>query len=658
MMSIDQIPSLVEKLTQANAAYYQGLPTNLTDQEFDHLMSHLIELESKYPELKSLNSPTQRVGSDLSSHFAKHAHEFPMLSISNTYNSDELFEFTSSILEKFSNAEFLVEQKIDGVSLSIIYEDGVFSKAITRGDGSKGDVVSENVKTILDIPLLIPHAPPGRLEVRGEVYMLKSDFEQLNHLLKSQGAKEMQNPRNTTAGTIKMKSSKAVAKRKLRFFAFSIPHQTTMDLHSDNIKQLSIWGFPTAPNLLTSSPNAIFEHIQEIDKSRPTLAYEIDGVVIKLNSTAQQRLLGNTSKSPRWLVSYKFLAEKALAQILSIDLQVGRTGAITPVANLTPVSLAGTTVKRATLHNFEEIQRLGIHFDDFVWIEKGGEIIPKVIEVELDNRAPDASPISVPTNCPTCDSKLIQIEGEVILRCENLHCPDQVQRAFEHFVSREAMNIDHIGPALIEQLIEQLHIQSPSDLFKLELDGLLSLERMALKSASNILASIENSKSNNLDQLLHGLGIRHVGRTASKNIAKSYKSIQAIMELTIDELIDTPEIGGKIAQSVYDYFQTPSALKEINQLTHLGLNMSFNSSEIEIKAFSSKTFVITGTLNQMDRSSAKKLIENAGGKVSSSISAKTDFLLAGEKAGSKLKKAETLGVKILNEDDLKEMLNS
>lgn len=660
-MSQTEILQLSQELQQANQLYYQGQSTGLSDQEFDFKLKRLQSLELEYPQFKLPSSPTERVGSDLESHFAKHQHEFPMLSISNTYNFDELLQFIEDTQSPHS--EFVVEQKIDGCSLSLIYQDGKLVQGVTRGDGSQGDTVTENIRTILDIPLSLNSKSQdltGRLEVRGEVYMSRQDFNHLNERLVAVGDKPMQNPRNTAAGTLKMKNSKEVAKRRLRFFAFSIPHETHCQYHSENLQWLQELGFKIAPHLCTKDFEEIKTFINQNDIARDDSAYDIDGMVIKTNSIQKQQSLGNTSKSPRWLVSYKFLAEKALSQLLSIQYQVGRTGAVTPVANLSPVSLAGTTVKRASLHNFDEIHRLGVQILDYVWVEKGGEIIPKVTGVELEKRPDDSQKIFPITECPECESRLVKLEEEVVLRCVNPLCPAQVQRALEHFVSREAMNIDSLGPALIAQLIEHFQVRKPSDLYKIKTSHLIKLERMGEKSAKNTIKALEASKSNATSQLIHGLGIRHVGRNASKIFATAVENIWDLKDLTINELEELPEIGSKIAESVYEFFHDEIALEELRALELAGLNFVNLTSSSDESSMSQplegQTIVITGTLPSLGRSEARKMAEDAGAKVSGSVSAKTHILLAGEKAGSKLTKAEALGIRVISEETFLEMI--
>lgn len=662
-MSQPEILQLSQELQQANQQYYQGQSTGLSDQEFDFKLKTLQALEEQYPQYKLPNSPTERVGSDLESNFAKHQHEFPMLSISNTYNFDELLQFIEDTQSPHS--EFVVEQKIDGCSLSLIYQDGQLTQGVTRGDGSQGDTVTENIRTILDIPLnLNTHSQKlkGRLEVRGEVYMTRQDFNHLNERLIALGDKPMQNPRNTAAGTLKMKNSKEVAKRRLRFFAFSIPHETHCKYHSENLQWLQELGFKIAPHLCTSDFEEMKTFIHQNDLGREDAKYDIDGMVIKTNSILKQISLGNTSKSPRWLVSYKFLAEKALSQLLSIQYQVGRTGAVTPVANLAPVSLAGTTVKRASLHNFDEIQRLGVQLLDYVWVEKGGEIIPKVTEVELEKRPENSQKIIPIKECPECESQLIKLEEEVVLRCVNPLCPAQVQRAIEHFVSREAMNIDSLGPALIVQLIEHFQVRKASDLYKIKTTHLVQLERMGEKSAKNTIQALESSKSNTLSQLIHGLGIRHVGRNASKILASSVENLWELKDLSINQLEELPEIGAKIAESVYEFFHDEIALNELRALEAKGLNFTSPSSPDSESSMSQplkdQTIVITGTLPNLGRSEARKMAEEAGAKVSGSVSAKTHLLLAGEKAGSKLTKAEALGIRVISEETFLEMIKN
>ncbi|MGL1934212.1 MAG: NAD-dependent DNA ligase LigA [Fibrobacterales bacterium] len=656
--SENRMSELTTLLAQANALYYQGKTTGLTDQEFDAALKELEAIEGEFPHLKAPNSPTMRVGSDLNSTFAKVQHKVPMLSISNTYNGEELQEFidqTEKLLEKGDNT-LVVESKIDGVSMALIYEDRVLIQAVTRGDGVQGDDITENAKTLNDVPLSLSEAAPlGRFEVRGEVYMENSAFLELNKQFAAENKKIMQNPRNATAGSLKLKHARETARRPLRYFAYALVGDAATDTHSGNMALLKTLGFNVNHFTLTQTADGILAECERVSTVRPDLEYEIDGMVIKVDSINDQRTMGNTAKSPRWVVAYKFKAERALSKVLSVDYQVGRTGAVTPVANLEPVRLGGTTVKRATLHNFEEVERLDLHIGDTVWIEKGGEIIPKVIEVDTAHREPHFARITPLDNCPVCDSPLIQLENEVVLRCENLHCPAQVQRLMEHFVSRNGMNIDGVGPSLIEQLIDQALIKSPADLYALTVEQLENLERMAQKSAENALSSIEASKANSLERLIYGLGIRHVGRGAAKSLAQALKKIEAFLDAPSEDLEQIPDIGFKTAESVHDYFHTEINTQQVDRFIEFGLSMEYTSSAGGDQ-FAGMTVVLTGTLPTLDRNKAREMIEAAGGKVSGSVSKKTSVVVAGDSAGSKLKKAQDLGVRVMDEAELIEFL--
>ncbi|MGL1903427.1 MAG: NAD-dependent DNA ligase LigA [Fibrobacterales bacterium] len=658
--SENRIAELTTLLAQANALYYQGKATGLTDQEFDTALKELEALESASPHLKIPHSPTMRVGSDLNSSFDKVQHKVPMLSISNTYNGEELQEFidqTEKLLEKGDNT-FVVESKIDGVSMALIYKDRVLIQAVTRGDGVQGDDITENAKTLNDAPLTLSEAAPmGRFEVRGEVYMENSAFLELNKQFAAQNKKIMQNPRNATAGSLKLKHARETARRPLRYFAYTLVGDASTETHSGNMALLKELGFNVNHFTLTQTADGILSECERVSTVRSDLEYEIDGMVIKVDSINDQRTMGNTAKSPRWVVAYKFKAERVISKVLSVDYQVGRTGAVTPVANLEPVRLGGTTVKRATLHNFEEVERLDLHIGDTVWIEKGGEIIPKVIEVDIAHRKPNFLRITPLENCPVCDSQLIQLENEVVLRCENLHCPAQVQRLMEHFVSRNAMNIDGVGPSLIEQLIDQSLITSPADLYTLTVAQLETLERMATKSADNAITSIEISKNNSLERLIFGLGIRHVGRGAAKSLAQALKNILAFFDATTEDLEQIPDIGFKTAESVNDYFHTEINTHQIDRFIEYGLTMTYTSATGGDQ-FAGMTIVLTGTLPTLDRNKAREMIEAAGGKVSGSVSKKTSVVVAGDSAGSKLKKAQDLGVRVMDEAELIEFLNS
>lgn len=674
---------LKKQLEEASRLYYKEGVSPMSDQDFDFGLKEMESLEAKYPELRSQGSLTQKVGSDLTNDFAKVAHAVPMLSIANVYSAEEMAEFvraaeegiasldersfdseqSSSLRMTTPNSElripnfhkWICERKIDGVSLSIVYENGRLKQAATRGDGAQGDDVTLNALTIADIPETLDakklkidpsEIPQGTFEVRGEVYMEREAFERLNEQFILEGKKIFQNPRNTVSGSLKLKSVAECKTRPMRFFAYHIP-QSNNKTHEENLQQLKKLGFHTNDYWTADNTEEIMKISEQIGASRDSLPFEIDGMVVKLNDLAMQRALGTTSKSPRWAIAYKFKAERAYTPLLSVEFQVGRTGAVTPVANLAPVRLAGTTVKRATLHNFDEVARLDLHFGDTVGVEKGGEIIPKITDVKKELRPEGAVPVTAPDKCPVCGEPLTHIDGEVILRCENMHCAAQVQCLFEHFVSREAMNIENLGPALIASLIATGKIKRIPDLYRLTLEDLESQERMAKKSAKNVYDAIAASKEKSLENLLHGLGIRFVGRTSARNLAKHFRTLEAIRTATVEDLQNVNDVGERIGKSVYDFFHTERYTQEIDELIALGCPTEFKG--VVKTLFQGQTAVITGTLPSMEREEARKLIEENGGKVSGSVSKKTSWVLAGEAAGSKLTKANELGIPVHDE---------
>jgi len=674
---------LKKQLEEASRLYYKDGISPMSDQDFDFGLKEMEALEAKYPELRGKDSLTQRVGSDLTNDFAKVTHAVPMLSIANVYSAEEMAEFVKAAEDGIAEIDpstplrsaqddnssvtlegrrpdrdhkkWICERKIDGVSLSIVYENGRLKQAATRGDGVQGDDVTLNALTIADIPETLDakklkidpsEIPQGTFEVRGEVYMEREAFERLNEQFILEGKKIFQNPRNSVSGSLKLKSVAECKTRPMRFFAYHIP-QSNNATHEENLLQLKKLGFHTNDFWKADSVDEIMKISEDIGASRDSLPFEIDGMVVKLNDLAMQRELGTTSKSPRWAIAYKFKAERAYTPLLSVEFQVGRTGAVTPVANLAPVRLAGTTVKRATLHNFDEVARLDLHFGDTVGVEKGGEIIPKITDVKKELRPTGAVPVTAPEKCPVCGEPLTHIDGEVILRCENMHCPAQVQCLFEHFVSREAMNIENLGPALIASLIATGKIKRIPDLYRLTIEDLESQERMAKKSAKNVFDAIAASKERSLENLLHGLGIRFVGRTSARNLAKHFRNLEAIRTATVEDLQNVTDVGERIGKSVYDFFHTERYTNEVDELVALGCPTEFKG--VVKTLFQGQTAVITGTLPNMDRDEARKLIEENGGKVSGSVSKKTSWVLAGEAAGSKLTKANELGIPVHDE---------
>ena len=668
---------LKKQLEEASRLYYKDGYSPMSDQDFDFGLKEMEALEAKYPELRGNASLTQHVGSDLTNDFAKVSHAVPMLSIANVYSAEEMAEFVKAAEEGIAGldpstplhsaqddkkAKWICERKIDGVSLSLVYENGRLKQAATRGDGAQGDDVTLNALTIADIPETLDagklkidpsEIPQGTFEVRGEVYMERSAFEELNDRFVLEGKKTFQNPRNTVSGSLKLKSVAECKTRPMRFLAYHIP-QSNNSTHEENLQQLKKLGFHTNDFWTADTTEEIMKISEQIGESRDSLPFDIDGMVVKLNDLAMQRALGTTSKSPRWAIAYKFKAERAYTPLLSVEFQVGRTGAVTPVANLAPVRLAGTTVKRATLHNFDEVARLDLHYGDTVGVEKGGEIIPKITDVKKELRPADAMPIVAPERCPVCGEPLTHIDGEVVLRCDNLHCKAMVQCLFEHFVSREAMNIENMGPSLIASLLETGKIKRIPDLYRLTVEDLQSQERMAEKSAKNVYEAIQKSKEQSLERLLHGLGIRFVGRTSAKNLAKHFRTLEKIRTATIEDLQNVTDVGERIGKSVYDFFHTPVYTNEVDELVELGCPTEFKG--IIKSLFQGQTAVITGTLPNMEREEARRLIEENGGKVSGSVSKKTSWVLAGEAAGSKLTKAKELGVPVHDEAWLMEQI--
>ena len=668
---------LKKQLEEASRLYYKDGYSPMSDQDFDFGLKEMEALEAKYPELRGNASLTQHVGSDLTNDFAKVSHAVPMLSIANVYSAEEMAEFVKAAEEGMDGldpstpprsaqddkkAKWICERKIDGVSLSLVYENGRLKQAATRGDGAQGDDVTLNALTIADIPETLDakklkidpsEIPQGIFEVRGEVYMERSAFEELNDRFVLEGKKTFQNPRNTVSGSLKLKSVAECKTRPMRFLAYHIP-QSNNSTHEENLQQLKKLGFHTNDFWTAENVDEIMKISEQIGESRDSLPFDIDGMVVKLNDLAMQRALGTTSKSPRWAIAYKFKAERAYTPLLSVEFQVGRTGAVTPVANLAPVRLAGTTVKRATLHNFDEVARLDLHYGDTVGVEKGGEIIPKITDVKKELRPKGAMPIVAPERCPVCGEPLTHIDGEVVLRCDNLHCKAMVQCLFEHFVSREAMNIENMGPSLIASLLETGKIKRIPDLYRLTVEDLQSQERMAEKSAKNVYEAIQKSKDQSLERLLHGLGIRFVGRTSAKNLAKHFRTLEKVRTATSEDLQNVTDVGERIGKSVYDFFHTPVYTNEVDELVELGCPTEFKG--IIKSLFQGQTAVITGTLPNMEREEARRLIEENGGKVSGSVSKKTSWVLAGEAAGSKLTKAKELGVPVHDEAWLMEQI--
>lgn len=660
----EEIKQLREELHKHNHLYYVKNDPQISDYDYDQLLKKLEELEVKHPEFDDPNSPTKRVGDDRDQRFEQIAHQYPMLSLANTYNDQELRDFDGRIRKAVGdNFTYVCELKFDGVSISLRYENGYLSKGVTRGDGTQGDDVTSNVKTIRSIPLSLPAGDyPPFFEIRGEIYMPKDGFLKMNERRAENGEKTFANPRNAASGSLKLIQSSAVAKRPLDCYLYYLMAENLpAPSHFDNMQKAANWGF-RVPDTMKRAGNIdeVLEYIHYWETKRHDLPYEIDGIVIKVDELDLQEELGFTAKSPRWAISYKYKAEQAITRLNSVSFQVGRTGAVTPVANLEPVFLAGTTVKRASLHNQDIINNLGLHEGDMVYVEKGGEIIPKITAVDEAQRPTGAHPIKFISACPECGTTLVRKDGEAAHYCPNEnHCPPQRKGKFVHFISRKAMNIEWLGEETIHLLINQGLIETIPDLYELKAEQIAGLERLGEKSAQNIIESIENSKKVPMNRVLFGLGIRFVGETVAKTLAKNFQTIEDLAKASEEELIAIDEIGEKIAESIGLYFSNEENIKLINRLREHGLQLT---SEIQQKsggALEGLKIVATGKLENFSRDEIKEAIEANGGKAVSSVSAKTDFLLAGENAGSsKLNKAQELGVRIVTEQEFLEMIKS
>lgn len=659
-----EIAALTEKINYHNELYYQQSRTEISDQEFDKLLESLIRLEEQFPQLKSPHSPTQRVGGTITKSFPTVYHKYPMLSLGNTYSSEELEDFDARVAKGLDGDpyEYICELKFDGVSMSLTYENGVLVRGVTRGDGVRGDDVTTNVKTIRSIPLVINGKNlPASFEVRGEVFLPRAVFEKLNKEREDIGEEKYANARNTASGTVKMQDSGEVARRKLDCYVYNLLGETGVETHEEGIKKLEQWKFNVSPTYQKcKNIKEVLKYIEHWEKKRLELPLETDGVVIKVNSLEQQQTLGFTAKSPRWAIAFKYKAESMSTRLNSVTYQVGRTGAITPVAELEPIFLAGTTVKRASLHNANEIERLDLRIGDFVFVEKGGEIIPKVTGVDQSKRTGKTKPIKYISECPECGTQLVRTEGEAAHYCPNINgCPPQIKGRIEHFIQRKAMDIDSMGEQTIHQLFELGQLKTPADLYDLTKADLFKLDKVKEKSAQNILDGIEQSKAAPFESVLFAIGIRYVGKTVAEKLARHFKNIDAIMKATFDQLLEAPEIGEKIAQSVIEFCRMPANKKEIERLRKAGLNFEVVEQEVvmESENLGGKSFVISGTFERYERDDLKDVIVRNGGKVLSSISGKLDYLLAGDNMGpAKKEKAEKLGVKIISESDFEKLL--
>lgn len=651
----EAIEALSAEIRQHDYRYYVLDEPLITDYDYDQLMRRLLELEAAFPELVTADSPSQRVGGEPLSSFGEYRHRNPLLSLSNAYGSDELREFHRKVCAELEreDVEFAVEYKIDGLSMALIYENGVLKTGATRGDGNVGEDVTQNIRTVKNIPLRLTDELPA-LEVRGEVYLPRQAFERLNKERDANGEPLFANPRNAAAGSIRQLDPKIAASRDLRAILYSIMHVEGAELGSQSecLTFLEQQGFTTLPPLVSTDIEEICRYCEYWGEHRRDLAFDIDGMVVKINDVRLQEQLGSRSKSPRWAIAYKFPPEQQVTQVESIAIQVGRTGAITPIANLTPTPLAGSTVSRATLHNQDFIKDKDIRIGDYVLIQKAGEIIPEVVSVVQDKRTGTEEIFAFPTICPECGTPLVQPEGEAVVCCPNtLHCPAQVREGIIHFASRNAMNIDGLGPAVISQLYTTGVIQDAADLYKLTKEVLVDMERIGSKSADNLLRSIEKSKDCLLEQLIFALGIRLVGQNVSKILARKFDSMDALMAAQYDDLVSIDDVGPKIAESLTEYFAQPRNQEFVQRLAEAGVNMQSQETEQvqENAAISGKTFVLTGTLPNLDRKTASDMIERAGGKTSGSVSKKTDYVLCGDNPGSKYTKAQELGIAILDE---------
>ena len=661
----EQIESLRRELEQHNYNYYVLSAPTISDKDFDVKLKQLQELEESHPEFFDPNSPTQRVGSDIAAGFRQVAHVYPMLSLGNTYSEGEVQDFYDRV-QRGLNEEFelVCELKYDGTSISLTYEDGVLVRAVTRGDGEKGDDVTTNVKTIKSIPLRLHGNYPASFEIRGEILMPWSVFDELNREREEQEEQLFANPRNAASGTLKLQNSKMVASRKLdAYFYYLLGENLPSDLHTGNLEAAHSWGFKISEaTRICKSLTEVSEFINYWDVERKNQPVATDGIVLKVNSIAQQRALGFTAKSPRWAIAYKFQAEKAVTRLNSVSYQVGRTGAITPVANLDPVQLSGTTVKRASLHNADIIEALDLHIGDMVFVEKGGEIIPKITAVDKEARFLIGDKVTFIKKCPECGAALVRFEGEAAHYCPNENaCPPQIKGKMEHFVSRKAMNIDGLGSETINLLYQNGLLHNIADIYTLKIPDLTRLERLGTKSAYNIQAGSEKSKEVPFERVVFALGIRFVGETIAKKLAYSFKTIEALEKATLEELIAVDEIGGRIAQSVVLYFNDPLNVETVSRLKEAGLQMSLSEEKLQAHGTSlaGYSIVISGTFSQHSRDEYKTMIERNGGKNVGSVSSKTSFILAGDNMGpEKLKKAESLGVKLLDENSFLEMIKT
>lgn len=661
-----KIEELREELHQHNYNYYVLDEPTISDFEFDAKLEELHELEKTHPEFYDPNSPTLRVGGEVTKHFPTVEHQYRMYSLDNSYDFNDLEDWHKRITKTLETdaVEYVCELKYDGASISILYENGKLIQAVTRGDGFQGDEITANIKTIKDIPLQLCGDFPNTFFMRGEIYLTHENFNKINEERAAEGYDAFMNPRNTASGSLKLQDSAEVSKRNLsavlyQFVAGNLPSET----HFNLLQKAKTWGFKSSENAkICYSMEEVKKFINLWDEKRRHLQFDIDGIVIKVNSLKQQQLLGYTAKSPRFAMAYKFKAEKVETELLSIDYQVGRTGAVTPVANLQPVLLAGTIVKRASLHNEDIIKKLDLHVGDFVYVEKGGEIIPKIVGVNLEKRNLLATEVQFISHCPECGTELIKLEDQAIQFCPNeTHCPPQVVGKMIHYVSRKALNIDNLGSETIEQLYREGLIENVADFYTLQKEQLLPLERMAEKSAQNIIDGVEKSKTIPYEKVLYGIGIKHVGETVAKKLAKNFPTIDDLREASTEELCQVEDIGIKIAESIAEFFQNPENIIMIERLKSYGVQLEKgeNTQELLSNTLEGKTFLFTGKLSLFTRDEAEEMVEKHGGKNISAVSKNLNYLVVGEKAGSKLKKAQEIGtIEILDEQQFLDLIEN
>lgn len=661
-----RIDQLIEEINHHNHSYYINNEPTISDYDFDVLLKELEDLELKFPQFAYDYSPTKKVGGDITKKFETVKHVFPMLSLSNTYSEEEITEWENRLKKLIDDPiEYVCELKYDGVAIGIKYDNGIFTQAITRGDGTQGENVTANVKTIRSVPLKLKNNFPESFEIRGEIFFPLEKFKSLNKEREDLGEATFANPRNSASGTLKLQDSKIVASRGLDTYLYGVYGTSGYaDGHYEMVQLAGKWGLkvpPTEKRYIekVSSIEEIMNFIHYWDKNRENLPFEIDGVVIKVNNYRQQEELGFTAKSPRWAIAFKFKTERVETEIISVDYQVGRTGAITPVANLKPVHLGGTTVKRASLHNSDQMEKFNLHQNDTVFVEKGGEIIPKIVGVNIEKRQKDAIPFTFISTCPECNAELNRTDGEVQHFCPNdTACPPQMKGKIEHFISRKAMNIDGLGAETVQLLFDNNLIKNSADLYDLTFDQLLTLDRMGERSANKLLLGLKASKEVPFERVLFALGIRYVGETVAKKLAKYFKSLLNIKNANELELILVDEIGERIAQSVFNYFNSNENIAFIEKLKSVGLQFEIEQKDVQSNKFEGKTFVVSGVFNAFSRDELKAVIEDNGGKNASSISKKTDYVIAGDNMGpSKLQKATDLNVPILSEDDFIKLLN-